>query len=241
MCPQMPFVFDQQHLQQLASQCAADYRSATPFPHTVIDGFLKPEAADALAACFPTPDDPMGWDHYGAENYEVKMSSAREELFPAPLRQAIHDLNSGVFIRFLEELTGIEHLLPDPHLAGGGLHLTRRGGHLGIHADFNWHERLQAHRRINLLIYLTPGWAESWGGALELWDRKAVACERVVEPLFNRAAIFDTTSDSFHGHPTHWAADANRRSIALYYYTTSRPESELRSPHNTLYKGYHVP
>ncbi len=237
----MPFVFDQLRLQQLATQRNADYRSAAPFPHVVIDDFLETDAANALARCFPSPDDDMGWDHYGAENYEVKMSSAREELFPLPLRRAIHELNSGVFVSFLEQLTGIEHLLPDPHLAGGGLHLTRRGGHLGIHADFNWHERLQAHRRINLLIYLTPQWTDACGGELELWDRKAVGCERVVAPLFNRAAIFDTTSDSFHGHPKHWASDANRQSIALYYYTSSRPDVELRSPHNTLYKGYHVP
>mgnify|MGYP006164253819 CR=1 FL=1 len=32
-----------------------------------------------------------------------------------------------------------------------------------------------------------------------------------------------------------------RRSIAMYYYTTTRPEDELREPHNTRYKGMHLP
>lgn len=237
----MTQVFNNAQLQQLAAARGAEYRSAAPFPYVVIDDFLDPVWAQELARIFPQPEDDIGWDYYGAENYEVKMSSSREERFPAALRQAIHQMNSGPFIDFLEQLTGIDHLLPDPHLSGGGLHMTRKGGHLGIHADFNWHERLQAHRRINLLIYLTPEWTESFGGELELWDRNAKACEHVVAPLFNRAVVFSTTSDSFHGHPKHWNSDINRKSIALYYYTTSRPEEEQRSPHSTLYKGYHVP
>src|SRR5690606_26188643 len=118
------------------------------------------------------------------------------------------------------------------------IHLTRAGGHLGIHADFNWHEQLQAHRRLNVLIYLTPGWRPDLGGELELWDCEAKACQRIVEPLFNRAVVFSTRSDSFHGHPRRWtSSQVNRQSIALYYYTTSREEAEIRPPHSTLYKG----
>jgi Rps23 Pro-64 3,4-dihydroxylase Tpa1-like proline 4-hydroxylase len=162
--------------------------------------------------------------------------------FPPALRRAIHDLNSGPFIRFLERLSGIGHLLPDPGLAGGGIHLSRRGDHLGIHADFNWHEGLQAHRRLNLLIYLSPHWQEGYGGELELWDTTGTRRVRTVEPLFNRAVVFTTRSDTFHGHPNHWAAPEGvyRQSIALYYYTTQRPADEQREAHGTLYKGYNA-
>ncbi len=147
------------------------------------------------------------------------------------MRQALHDLNSGPFVRWLEQLTGIEHLLPDPHLVGGGLHLSGPGDHLGIHADFNWHEGLQAHRRLNLLIYLTDQpWQPEWGGALELWSTDGNQRVRTVEPLFNRAALFSTRSDTFHGHPQPWAAPHGifRQSLALYYYTTQRPERKTR-------------
>ncbi|WP_440224623.1 2OG-Fe(II) oxygenase [Dokdonella sp. MW10] len=236
----MSYVFDVERLQRLAAQHGAGYRTASPYPHVVIDDFLEADAAASIAASFPQPADDVGWDYYGAEHFEVKMGSSREERFPAHLRQAIHDMNSGVFVRFLEALTGIDHLLPDPHLVGGGIHLTRAGGHLGIHADFNWHERLQAHRRLNVLIYVTPDWQEAYGGELELWDKGAKALARRVEPVFNRAVVFSTLSDSFHGHPRHWTpVDVNRQSIALYYYTTARPAEEMREPHNTLYKGYH--
>ncbi|MEP6881392.1 MAG: 2OG-Fe(II) oxygenase [Dokdonella sp.] len=238
----MSYVFDLERLEQLGAQLAEDYRSALPYPHIVIDNFLKPDCANLLSADFPQPHDDIGWDYFGAENYEVKMGCSREESFPAPLRSALHDMNSGPFVSFLETLTGIDHLLPDPHLVGGGIHLTRADGHLGIHADFNWHERLQAHRRINVLVYLTPDWSSELGGELELWDREAKACLRVVEPLFNRAVIFSTRSDSFHGHPNRWTSDSIlRQSIALYYYTTTREADEIRAPHSTLYKGYHVP
>ena len=240
----MAYVFDQERLRHLAADQAADFAGADPFPHVVMDDFLRPECARELEAAFPLPDDAaLAWDRFGAQGYEVKLGSSDEAAFPAPLRRAVHDLNSGVFIRALERLSGIDHLLPDPHLRGGGIHLSRRGDHLGIHADFNWHEGLQAHRRLNLLVYLNPVWQPGWGGELELWDTGAVALRRSVEPLFNRAVLFATRSDTFHGHPNPWAAPDGvyRRSIAMYYYTTRRPDDEVRAAHNTLYKGYHVP
>ncbi|HSE13046.1 MAG TPA: 2OG-Fe(II) oxygenase [Rudaea sp.] len=238
----MPYVFDLDTLAQRARDLSAGFGAAGPYPHVVIDDFLVEDAARELARVFPGPDDPVAWDHYAAPGLEVKLGCGREERLPAAIRHALHDLNSGPFIRFLEELTGIDHLLPDPHLSGGGIHLSRHGGHLGIHADFNWHEKLQAHRRLNLLIYLTPDWRREYGGELELWSCDGTRRERVVEPLFNRAVLFTTRSDTFHGHPNPWAAPENiyRQSIALYYYTTNRPDDEVRPAHSTLYKGYNV-
>ena len=238
----MPYVFDLHRLSQLAQQSAAGFRDADPYPHIVIDDFLSAESAQELAHVFPGPTDPVAWDHYAAQGLEVKLGCGDETRFPVPIREAIYQMNAGPFIRFLETLTGIDHLLTDPHLLGGGMHLTRQGGHLGIHADFNWHKKLEAHRRLNLLLYLTPDWRPEYAGELELWDTTGTRLVRRVEPVFNRAVIFTTRSDTFHGHPKPWAAPEaiNRQSIALYYYTTQRPEAEVRPAHNTLYKGYNV-
>ncbi|GMV27906.1 MAG: hypothetical protein AMXMBFR59_00310 [Rhodanobacteraceae bacterium] len=238
----MPYVFDLDRLDSLAAAGAAGFRSADPYPHAVFEDFLKPAAVQAIAEVFPKPEDRLSWDHFGAIGYEVKLGSSDEVRYPPALRRAIHDLNSGPFIRFLERLSGIDHLLPDPGLAGGGIHLSRRGDHLGIHADFNWHEGLQAHRRLNLLIYLSPHWEPGYGGELELWDTSGTQRVRSVEPLFNRAVVFATRSDTFHGHPNPWAAPEGiyRQSIALYYYSTRRPSEETLAPHGTLYKGYNV-
>jgi hypothetical protein len=238
----MSYVFDADLLTRRAHELSAGFRTATPYPHVVIDDFLREDAARELARVFPGPDAPVAWEHYAAPGLEVKLGCGHEERLPAPLRQAIHDLNSGPFIRFLQELSGIDHLLPDPHLAGAGIHLSRQGGHLGVHVDFNWHEQLQAHRRLNMLIYLNPQWQPGYGGELELWSCDGSRRERTIEPRFNRAAFFATRSDTFHGHPNPWAAPAGmfRQSIALYYYTSARPAAELRPAHNPLYKGYNV-
>ncbi|HET8898477.1 MAG TPA: 2OG-Fe(II) oxygenase [Rhodanobacteraceae bacterium] len=239
----MSYVFDLDSLVATLPEDSARFRAAEPFPHLAQDGFLRGDAARELARVFPDADDNLVWDRFGAHGFEVKRGSSDEAHFPVALRNAVHDLNAGPFVRYLEALTGIEHLLPDPHLVGGGLHLSRQGDHLGIHADFNWHEGLRAHRRLNLLIYLTPhAWQADWGGALELWQTDASAHVVTIAPEFNRAVLFATRSDTFHGHPAPWAAPAgiHRQSIALYYYTTERPDEEIRPAHSTLYKGYHV-
>jgi Rps23 Pro-64 3,4-dihydroxylase Tpa1-like proline 4-hydroxylase len=131
---------------------------------------------------------------------------------------------------FLEKLTGIPHLVPDPYLEGGGFHSIGRGGFLKIHADFNWHHRLHLHRRLNVLLYLNVNWEDGWGGALELWDSKVKSCVTRISPIFNTMAIFSTTDSSFHGHPDPLQCPHNvrRNSIALYYYTSERPEIEVR-------------
>lgn len=100
-------------------------------------------------------------------------------------------LNSPPVLRFLEELTGIPALVPDPYYLGGGLHQIERGGFLKIHADFNWREQMRLHRRINLLIYLNKDWKDEYGGHLELWDGNQVGgCRKKILPVFGAVRDF---------------------------------------------------
>ena len=154
---------------------------------------------------------------------------------PKRTRELIEELNGPHFIRWLELVTGMSGLEADPYLEGGGVHQIPRGGFLKLHTDFNWHRRLQRHRRINLLLYLNERWEADWGGELELWneaeigkiDGQAGAC---YAPLFNRMIIFATTDFSYHGHPRplECPPDVTRNSIALYYYSQERPAHEIR-------------
>ena len=84
--------------------------------------------------------------------------------------------------------------------------------------------------------------ARLYQGDLELWSTDASHCVKTIVPVFNRAVIFNTRSDTFHGHPQPLAVPEGcfRRSIAMYYYTTQRPENEIQDPHNTRYKGLHL-
>ncbi len=239
----MAYIFDLHQLQTVALHKATEYQAAAPFPHIVLDDFLKPACAKEIIENFPSPESPVDWDRYGNPGFEMKIASSKEEQFPAPVRQALHDLNSGPFIRFLEQITGIDHLFADPHLLGGGVHLCGPGGHLGIHADFNWHPKLQAHRRVNMMVYFNEHWLPEYDGDLELWSTDASHCIKSISPSFNRAVIFNAHSNGFHGHPRplKLAPGQWRRSIAMYYYSAQRPEHEIHAPHNTRYKGRDVP
>ena len=149
---------------------------------------------------------------------------------PRSAAEMIAFLQSPEWLRFLSDLTGIDGLMPDPTLLGGGIHKTLRGGHLEVHADFNIQPQLQLHRRINVLLYLNPTWEKDWGGQLELWDREMTACVKSIEPISNRMVIFNITDEAFHGHPRPLKT-SQRLSLALYYYTKDRPEKEKGAFH----------
>jgi Rps23 Pro-64 3,4-dihydroxylase Tpa1-like proline 4-hydroxylase len=202
------------------------YRNASPFPHIVVDDFLEPDILREVVAEFPSRENKAFFDR---DQERLKYQFHPQEVSSGLVRNFFAELNGAAFLGFLEELTGIAGLISDPHFAGGGLHETRRGGHLGVHADFNVHGRLKLERRLNLLIYLNEDWPDEYGGELELWDQEMKQCAVRVKPIFGRAVIFNTALDSYHGHPDplNCPDERSRRSIATYYYTAV--EDGLRS------------
>lgn len=210
-----------------ASEFATAYNAADPYPHIVIDNIFPPEVLRTVVREIGTIEVDAEKQRYASVKKHRISDIWR---MPPATRRLIEDLNSAPFVSLLEQITGIKGLLPDPHLEGGGVHQIGPGGYLKVHTDFNWHRRLQAHRRINLLLYLNEGWQEEWGGHLELWSEGMEACRARIAPLFNRMAIFSTTDASYHGHPDRLACpeDVRRNSIALYYYSTDRPSGETK-------------
>ncbi|HEU0073623.1 MAG TPA: 2OG-Fe(II) oxygenase [Dehalococcoidia bacterium] len=157
---------------------------------------------------------------------------------PETLREILRELNSRQFILFLETLTGIGNLLPDPYFIGGGVHLSGTGDFLKVHADFNWHHKLQAYRRVNALFYLSDDWRPEWKGALEFWNKEMTHVEDAALPLFNRLVVFSTSEHSNHGQrePNECPPGVYRKVLNLYYYTAHRDDAEMEQPHFTLYK-----
>src|SRR5262249_40047948 len=140
-----------------------------------------------------------------------------------PLDRLIYELNSGPVVSWLEELTGIENLIPDAQLLGGGLHSSGPGGHLSPHTDFHVGKNAALYRRINLLIYFNDGWRPDNNGAFELWDQKKDRIEREILPEYGRMVVFQTDADSMHGFSKP-IAGRYRNSIALYYYSAQAPD-----------------
>lgn len=222
-------------LMAMAERLRTDYAAAEPFPHAVIDDLFEPAVLDRVLDVFPGPEAPF-WQRFRSDR-ETKLALDREELVPMPIRLVLYTLNGAGFLNFLETLTGIQGLIPDPHWDGGGLHQILRGGKLAIHADFNSNNRTRLDRRLNLLLYLNKDWDASYGGDLELWDRGMTTCVKKVAPLFNRTVIFSTADTTYHGHPDPLTCppDRCRRSLALYYYSNGRPEGEASKGRSTLF------
>ena len=227
---------DSNKLEELAGKHSGTYAEAEPFPHVVIDDLFSEEVLRAIIEEFPSPSG-IDWNKFNNRE-EQKLASTRETQMGDMTRLFLYQLNSSIFINFLETLTGIKGLIPDPHFWGGGLHQIERGGFLKIHADFNRHERLDLDRRLNLLLYLNEGWREEYGGYLELWNRDMTQSIQKILPVFNRTVIFSTTDYSYHGHPDALKCPVGqtRKSLALYYYSNGRPPEELSGDHGTLFK-----
>lgn len=223
-------------LDRIADESADAYQSADPFPHIIIDDFVNPELLERVAGEVSASLTEK-WVSMNDE-YQRKFANANMRQMGPSTRALINFMNSQEVLGFLEQLTGIQGLVPDWQLAGGGMHALREGGFLNVHADFNYHGHLKLDRRINLLIYLNKGWKAEWGGQLELWDQAMKNCRHSVVPEFNRCVIFNTTDRSFHGNPNPVKAPDGRPrlSLAFYYYSNGRPADELSATHFTLFR-----
>lgn len=228
-----------------------DYLKRTPFPHAMVDGLFPEDVL--LAAAEEIPDNPQatpGGCVKGSTKCFIKdLRQQKKNAFedeskmgPATLTLFAF-MKSPMFVHFLEKLTGIESIVPDPHYRGSGVHQTLSGGFLRLHADFNRYEKYDMHRRVNAFIFLNPNWQDSYGGHLELWSRDLKHCEAKIRPDLGRFVVFSSTDFSYHGHPNPLTCPPNRsrRSLALYYYTHNRPKEECLNndcylAHSTLFQ-----
>jgi len=216
-----------------AAPRSKEYQDRKPFPYGCYDNFLAPEILDRVKEELKVlPEADTSFDR----PQERRKTSYIPERLPEYTRHLFYALNSRPVIAFLEELTGIKGLIPDPYFAGGGIHVVRNGGHLDIHADFNHHAALNLERRVNMLIYLNKNWKEEYGGSFEIWNEDMTEKVEGFVPQFNRMCIFNTSSKSWHGNPepVNHPKGQPRMSIALYYYTATWDAT--RKSHTTRFK-----
>jgi hypothetical protein len=205
-----------ENLEHNVNELAQRFAEASPFPHIVLDDVLR---ADFDDVGFPD----MDWDGWyrSPERYQFNKVTCKDpERIPDPYMALIDEMSRPRFLRFLEQLSGIDGLIPDPYLEGGGIHMSGPGGILASHTDFHVHPHFKAYRRLNIILYLAHDWSERDGGCLQLSDKDGVVKQLVV-PAFGRAVIFETSDHSYHGFPVPVVDGKFRRSIALYYYTVT--------------------
>lgn len=193
-----------------------------PFPHCVVDGFFDESLARKLESEFP-PFNSDVWYQYESP-LEVKRACNNWNLFPENTYQVFTLFNSNHFVNFLADcFFGGKKLYADHGLNGGGWHAHGKGGKLNTHLDYSMHPKLHLQRKMNIIVYLNASWQPGWGGELGFWGSESSDFPgrliKSIEPKFNRAVIFDTTCNSWHGLPDALACpdDHFRRSLAVYY------------------------
>lgn len=209
-----------------------EWFESKPFNHLVIDNFLPEDIANKIAEEFPSINDKFWFEYDNA--IEVKKACDMWCKFPKSIYKTIFKFTNGKFVDALSELLG-KKIWADYGLNGGGIHTMGRGGKLNPHLDYNIHPKLGLQRKINLIIYLTKDWNPDWGGAIELWSHdhetnRPKKIEKKVDCLFNRALLFDTTQNSWHGisNELNCPDEISRNSIAIYYMCEPEKNAEVR-------------
>jgi Rps23 Pro-64 3,4-dihydroxylase Tpa1-like proline 4-hydroxylase len=223
------------------------FASAAPFRHVAIDDFLEPGFAKRLLNSFPAFDEKLAIN----ENGEVGAKAVHEKIEKLGQDWRMLDklVQSTEFRKLISSITNIQDLKFDPDYFGGGTHENLHGQGLNPHVDFNFHPITRQHRRLNLILYLSPQWRREWGGSIQLHrdPYKPPAEDDIVTitPAFNRCVIFETNEYSWHGFRRialpEDMRDVSRKSFALYYYTDTRPAKELGAEHSTIYVEHHLP
>ena len=212
---------DQAKLSRVASENRARYVGATPFPHVALDNLFPSELLDAVIQDLPAESN--AWTKYDNVNERKSVFSDVNAFGPAAETFA-YALNSLAMVKFIETLTGIDDLIPDPYLHAAGYMKVDPGGFLDLHHDFTMHKQLPLERRINVLVYLNRDWQEDWGGQLELHSSDGLTDPKHLEvqipPVFNRTVVFNTPN-ALHGHriPVACPADRSRLLFSCFYFT----------------------
>ncbi|MFA5710655.1 2OG-Fe(II) oxygenase [Mycolicibacterium sp.] len=220
-------------LKRNAPDLRRKFQTAEPFSHLVLDDFLR--LAPSSADVFPDSSWPS-WNEVDDGYIRNKRFCFDIDRIPEPFTTFIRELNEPPFLRVLEEITGIDKLLPDPYLFGGGLHLSGPGGILTPHTDFHYHRALNLYRRINIIVYLNEDWSLDDGGCLSFYDQSGEAVQTVV-PEWGTAVVFRTDDQSVHGYTVPIAEGRWRRSVALFYYTAA-PTSDFSGDETTYYREH---
>ena len=197
------------------------YHQNCPYDHCIVDNFLTEDTIQKIEQEFLDYSSKK-WFVY-ANLLENKKACNDWNLFGPVTYSLFSYLNSQDFVEILSRLTNI-NLIPDPGLHGGGWHCHGVGGNLNPHLDYSIHPKTGLQRVINIILYVSKELRPSHGGYLGLWenrklDDKPGKLMAEIEPRFNRAVIFNTTQNSWHGMsaPLTVPDGIYRKSLAIYY------------------------
>ena len=211
------------------SQYRINFYNNQPFPHIILDNLFSEELLSSMNKEFEESRI-YDWNYIDDGRQFRKESRTNQKLKPAA--QTYYNLiYSGLFVEFVENITGIKGLICDPMLLNGGLHELPPGGKFDPHLDVNRHLVSKLNSKLTLITYLSRNWDPSYGGLLQLWDSNE-DCKVEIVPYFGRTVAFLQTAHSIHG-VTQVGPNKKRRSAIAYYYVTD--EKPVDFYHGTVF------
>jgi hypothetical protein len=215
-----------------AKEYVVDYQHGTPVPWIALDNFLPDDLFQSIQNGIDEIPKHLWSEFTRNGSYMLECNNFK---YSPNIRELVLNLNSGEFLNWLEGITGLNKLVPDPHLIGAGLMRCFTGHSLKLHTDFNWNEQIHLNRALSIILYLSPEWDESWGGHLEFWDFKKTECLHRIEPKPNRLLIWNYHHQLIHGHPKPLTCPEgkSRDGLRLFYFTSNA--TPISTPHRSLY------
>lgn len=197
----------------------------------VVDDLLPHEVASAIADSFPAADKMVLKSHLG----ELKYVGVQMNEYAGILEETIYAFQDPRVVELVSEICRISGLIPDEHLYAGGISAMIEGHFLNPHLDNSHDFERKRYRALNLLYYAAPGWQESYGGNLELWDDGPKGLPRTIESRFNRLAVMQTDKTSWHSVSP--VRHKGTRQCVSNYFFTLEPVDGQKDYHVTSFRG----
>jgi len=197
----------------------------------VLPDLLDEKSAQEVYSAFP-PKEKMVRNRTLREH---KYIGVQMNWYHPTVEEIIYAFQDPGVVGLISEITGIRPLFPDETLYAAGISLMAKDNFLNPHVDNSHDGGGKNYRALNLLYYVTPGWQESYGGNLELWDHGVRYPCRTIPAKFNSLVVMATHKESWHS-VSRVLHDGQRCCVSNYYFS-SRPVDGLEGFHVTSFRG----
>jgi len=121
---------DPASLRELGEQWQQAYSNNVPFPHIVVDDFFDSRTLGGVLCEVNALDRSQRYAKFLDRKTDHNKFAYFPEVVGPETSRLVNFLNSGPFLSYMENLTGIDNLIADPSYFGGGLHWIENGGFL---------------------------------------------------------------------------------------------------------------
>jgi Rps23 Pro-64 3,4-dihydroxylase Tpa1-like proline 4-hydroxylase len=218
-------------LEPAIDEAAAEFRQPGRIRACQIHDLLPEALAREIHARFPASDRMM----LKRSIKENKHVAAQMDAYDPLLEEAVYAFQDPRVVELIADITGLSTLEPDVELYAGGISAMSKGAYLRPHLDNSHDKKRERYRVLNLLYYVTPGWQESYGGALQLWDDGPRGAPRTFPSTFNSLVVMLTNKGSWHS-VNEVRHEGRRCCVSNYYFSRQSPD-ESDYFHATSFRG----